>query len=411
MVTLPESTPMSLLTERPVETPENSTTRVLLVDDQPMIGEAVRRMLGSEPSLEFHYCSDPTKAIPEANKFKPTVILQDLVMPDVDGLNLVRYFRANPATADTPMIVLSSKEEAQTKAESFSAGANDYLVKLPDKIELLARIKYHSRGYMNLLQRNEAYRQIAANRKHLADEMAAGERYVRSLLPKPWLKNEPGSIRIDWHFVPTLEMGGDALGYHYLDPDHLALYLLDVTGHGLASALLGVTVMNVLRSGTLPNTDFKDPSQVLFGLNEAFPCEKHGEKFFTIWYAVYHLPSRKLTWAGGGHPASLLFHGNGPPKQLDSQGPMMGMMPWPSFDKSECEVLPGSRLYIYSDGAQEIHKTDGSDWTFPEFIDKMSELVQKKPENVMKELHDYIVMLNGSPVLDDDLSLLEVRFQ
>jgi len=87
------------------------------------------------------------------------------------------------------------------------------------------------------------------------------------------------------------------------------------------------------------------------------------------------------------------------------------MMPWPSFDKSECEVQPGSRLYIYSDGAQEIHKTDGTDWTFPEFIDKMSELVQKKSDNVMKELHDYIVMLNGSPVLDDDLSLLEVRFQ
>lgn len=389
---------------------ETGTTRVLLIDDQPMIGEAVRRMLNAEPNCEFHHCLEPQHAIKVANEFKPTVILQDLVMPDIDGLTLVRYFRVNPTTRDTPMIVLSSKEEAITKADSFAAGANDYLVKLPDKIELLARIKYHSQGYVNLQQRNEAYRQIELNRKHLADEMAAGERYVRSLLPKPWLNEEPGSIRIDWHFVPTLDMGGDALGYHNLDADHLALYLLDVTGHGLASALLGVTVLNVLRGGTLPNTDFKDPSQVLYGLNEAFPCEKHGEKFFTIWYAVYHRPTSKLTWAGGGHPASLLFDQTGSVKQLDSQGPMMGMMPWPFFEKSECEIAPGSRLYLYSDGAQEIHKTDGTDWTFPEFVETMQRLVRTRADSVMKDLHDYIIALNGSPVLDDDLSMLEVRF-
>ena len=95
-------------------------------------------------------------------------------MPDIDGLTLVKFFRANPATADTPMIVLSSKEEAVTKAEAFAAGANDYLVKLPDKVELLARIRYHSRGYVNLLERNAAYRELAEGRKRLADEIAAG---------------------------------------------------------------------------------------------------------------------------------------------------------------------------------------------------------------------------------------------
>ena len=394
---------------------QNGTIRVLLIDDQPMIAEAVRRMLATEPGLEFHYCQEPQRAIVMANEIKPTVILQDLVMPEIDGQMLVKFFRANPSTADTPMIVLSSKEEAVTKAEAFANGANDYLVKLPDKIELLARIRYHSRAYVNLQQRNAAYKEIEKGRKQLADEMAAGEKYVRSLLPKPWKPgDDPDIDAINWYFVPTAAMGGDALGYHRLDKDHLAMYLLDITGHGLASALYGVTVLNVLRTGTLSNTDFKNPGEVLFGLNEAFPCEKHGEKFFTIWYGVYNCSTRKLTWSGAGHPASFLYTGTGPnrphPQQLDSQGPMIGMMPWPHFEQTEVDVPPNSWLYLYSDGAHEIHKTDGTDWTIPEFIQTFTDLVNHKPNEVMPELHNLIREMNGSDVLDDDLSILEIRF-
>ena len=126
---------------------------VLLIDDQPMIGEAVRRMLAGEPDIAFNYCRDATKALAEAARIKPTVILQDLVMPDIDGLTLVKNFRANEATKETPMIVLSTKEDPAVKAEAFALGANDYIVKLPDRLELLARIRYHSKGYIAFLQR------------------------------------------------------------------------------------------------------------------------------------------------------------------------------------------------------------------------------------------------------------------
>jgi len=138
---------------------------VLLIDDQAIIGEALRRMLAPEQDIDFHYCQDPTNAIKVANRIHPTVILQDLLMPEIDGLTLVRYFRANPGTRDVPLIVLSSKEEALTKAEAFALGANDYLVKLPDRLEIIARIRHHSRGYINLLERNEAQEQLEkANR-------------------------------------------------------------------------------------------------------------------------------------------------------------------------------------------------------------------------------------------------------
>src|SRR5580693_671550 len=145
---------------------------VLLIDDQPMIGEAVRRMLAGEPDVVFHYCRDATKAVDEAQRVQPTVILQDLVMPEIDGLTLVKTFRANEPTRETPMIVLSTKEDPTVKAEAFALGANDYIVKLPDRLELLARIRYHSQGYINLLQRNEAYIALQASQKLLAKDVA-----------------------------------------------------------------------------------------------------------------------------------------------------------------------------------------------------------------------------------------------
>src|SRR4051812_27055106 len=101
---------------------------VLLVDDQPLIGEAVRRMLAGEPDIGFHYCKDAPHALEMARAVTPTVILQDLVMPYIDGLTLVKAFRAQDETRETPLIVLSTKEEPTTKAEAFAIGANDYLV-------------------------------------------------------------------------------------------------------------------------------------------------------------------------------------------------------------------------------------------------------------------------------------------
>jgi adenylate cyclase len=130
---------------------------VLLIDDQSMIGEAVRKMLDPEPDIAFHYCNNPLQALKFARECQPTVILQDLVMPQMDGLLLVQFLRSRDApTYQIPLIVLSSKEDPVIKAQAFELGANDYLVKLPDRVELIARIRYHSSAYTNLLKRQEA---------------------------------------------------------------------------------------------------------------------------------------------------------------------------------------------------------------------------------------------------------------
>jgi len=146
---------------------------VLLVDDQAMVSEAISRSLASQPDIDFHYCADPREAVAVANQIKPTVILQDLVMPGLDGLALVSRFRGNPATKDTPIIVLSTNENPQMKSQSFAAGANDYLVKLPDKAELIARLRYHSKSYLNQIQRDEAYRALRESQKQLVESNAS----------------------------------------------------------------------------------------------------------------------------------------------------------------------------------------------------------------------------------------------
>ena len=140
---------------------------VLLVDDQPMVGEAIRRALLNDSNIDFHYCARADEALRVAEKTKPTVILQDLVMPGVDGLTLVRQYRQNPTTCDIPIIVLSTREDAEVKRDAFATGVNDYMVKLPDTIELIARIRYHSRSYNNLLQRDAAYRALRESQQQL----------------------------------------------------------------------------------------------------------------------------------------------------------------------------------------------------------------------------------------------------
>jgi sigma-B regulation protein RsbU (phosphoserine phosphatase) len=382
---------------------------VLLVDDQPIVAEAVRRMLAPEDDIAFHYCQDPTQAIAQANALEPTVILQDLVMPELDGLTLVRFFRVNPATREVPLIVLSTKEEPMVKAEAFGVGANDYLVKLPDRLELVARVRYHSKGYIAHLERNEAYRALAESRQLLADEIAEAAKYVRSLLPAPLTS---GPVRVDWRFVPCTQLGGDSFSYHWLDDEHFAVFLLDVSGHGVGSSLMSVSALNILRSQALPRTDFRDPGQVLAGLNAAFDMEQHDNKYFTIWYGVYRPSTRQLTFAGGGHPPALLWSSPAPHdaalKQLDSQGPLIGMIPEMEFEAGTVELAPAARLLLFSDGVFEIEQANGEMWTFDEFVAWLRTL--PPGQSVMERLWQHAQTLHGSDQLTDDFSIVEIEF-
>lgn len=149
---------------------------VLLVDDQVMVAETIRRMLAEESDIEFHYCSDANKAVDTAAELKPTIILQDLMMPDIDGYTLVGQYRENSSIRNVPIIVLSIKDDPQDKSRAFEIGATDYLVKLPDKIELVARIRANTRNYLTQLERDDAFVVLADLRAELEKSNAELQR-------------------------------------------------------------------------------------------------------------------------------------------------------------------------------------------------------------------------------------------
>lgn len=156
--------------------PRTHETVVLLVDDQPIVGEALRQMLRSAPDLVLHVCTDAAAGQSRAEALGPSAILQDLVMPGTDGFEMLRRFREHPATASVPVIVLSSREDPKDKSRAFAAGASDYLVKLPDPIELVARLRAHARSFVAQRERDAAYRQLEALHRQLAEKNAELER-------------------------------------------------------------------------------------------------------------------------------------------------------------------------------------------------------------------------------------------
>jgi len=203
---------MSDMSEESTQHPPHVMNKciVLLVDDQPIIAEGIRRMLENENDIIFHYCENPEKAITMASEIDATVILQDLVMPDIDGMTLVRFFRANMETRNIPIIVLSSKEDPQIKSDAFSNGANDYLVKLPDQIELLARIRAHSKSYLTQLERDSAFHALREMQKQLEESNRklqrltsldgltgiANRRHFNEELDKEWRRAKRGGMML-----------------------------------------------------------------------------------------------------------------------------------------------------------------------------------------------------------------------
>lgn len=245
---------------------------------------------------------------------------------------------------------------------------------------------------------------LQKTQRRLEAELDDAARYVMSILPEP-RKAEPLA---DWLLVPSTELGGDSFGYHDIDEDHLALYLLDVCGHGVGAALLSVTVINVLRASALRGADFHDPSSVLAALNDAFPMETQNDMFFTIWFGVYQRSTGRLTFATGGHPPAI--HIKGPADQreaalLATPGRLaIGAMEGMEYSASQVTVSRGDELLLLSDGTFEIDGV-GSDMLSVERLAEFA-LGDSDPKSILAWVRSFG---DGGP-LPDDFSLLRLRF-
>ncbi len=271
----------------------------------------------------------------------------------------------------------------------------------PQQLPLGARLQVGS----SVLKHEFRSRQEVQQQKLLTRELDKAAAYVRSLLPAP-IDGE--ILSTDWRFVPCAQLGGDAFGYHWLDDDRFAIYLLDVCGHGPRSALHSVSVVNLLRKRTLRRVDFGRPVQVLRALNDAFQMEDHAGMYFTIWYGIFQASRRRLTFASAGHPPALLVDRGRGPQELCIERPGIGLFEETDYEEQEVEVPAASRLYLFSDGAFEVTTDEGREWTIEEFLDLLAAPASRRggPERIERAVRQ----VANADYFEDDFSLLVTDF-
>ena len=243
--------------------------------------------------------------------------------------------------------------------------------------------------------------------QELDSDLRRASDYVRSLLPAP---QAGGLVRTEWHYVPSAQLGGDGLGYFWLDPGTFVFYLVDVSGHGVGPAMHSVTVLNVLRQRALPDVNFGDPASVLASLNSRFQMVDHGGLYFTIWYGVYAVSERALTYSSAGHhPAYLMDAERRTLQPLGSPALMIGVAPDVTYDVNHTIVPTASAVYLFSDGVFEIVAADQRRWDLTDFLPLIQEQAQPGTSEPAR-LYEAVTRAAGSHQLDDDFSLMVASF-
>jgi sigma-B regulation protein RsbU (phosphoserine phosphatase) len=342
---------------------------------------------------------------------KPLVVLNALEdkrffdNPMVVGEPFIRFYAGYPLKGPDGQNV-ATLCVADSAPRAFSDSDLGTLRQLAELAEQELNLVGVITAQQELLETRNA---LIASQQQLARELTEASVYVRSFLPERQVGiDDP--IRFDYQFIASSQLGGDLLGYEELDDDHLAVWLLDVTGHGVGATLLSISVGNTLRNGTLPGGPC-DPARVLRELNRAYPMERNNNKFFTMWYGVYHRPTRTLRYASAGHHPALLGTPDGASQRLGSPGLMIGAVPDADYVTESVVVPEGARLYLFSDGLYEIR--GGADDAMLGLTGICQIITAPHPpettriQHVLEQARGY---LGPDRTFTDDVSILEVEF-
>ena len=375
--------------------------KILIIEDDPLFRLVLTKALKNQ-GYDVAVATNGEEGLTQGKQLRPALILCDWMMPRMDGLEVCRRIKADPELATTFFVLLTAREGVEDRVEGLDTGADDFLSKPIEVNELRAKVRAG-------LRLHQLSQDLQTAKQKLETELAEAAEYVRSLLPSPLT----GEVRIDARFIPSQQLGGDCFDYYWLNSDELAIYVVDAAGHGVGSALLSVSVQNLLRSQSLSGVNFSQPDRVLGALNDAFQMENQGDKYFTIWYGVYNRIKRQLVYASAGHPPAILLspHSEISPqvKSLKTPGLPVGMFSEISYISDQCHIEANSTLYVFSDGAYEIHQPDGNLWGLEAFTNL---LASYKPTNTshLDMVLEYIQNVRVKDRLEDDLSLLQIDF-
>jgi len=396
---------------------------VLIAEDSRIQAELLRRRLVEEGYLA-RVAENGAEALRQIQQRKPTIVVSDIEMPEMDGYALCKAIKSDPQLRRIPVVLLSSLADPTDIIRGLDAGADNYVTKPYEPDYLLARIAallttpiaddaatdrkglevtLAGKRYvvdpgrhqvLNLLvstfenavtKNNELIRvnekltvtqdqlqqqnrqlaqfntQIEQANDQLTSDLQAAADVQQSLLPTA-LPDVPG-FGFAWCFRPCDELAGDFLNVVPLDDRHVALYVVDVSGHGVASSLLSVSVSRMLMTGissVLVKTDeatgdavIAAPDEVLVELNERFPMELAANKYFTIVYGILDLQTRQFRYASAGQPPIAHLDASGQANLLTSAGLAIGWLPDAEYELETLTLNPGDRLWLYSDGVPE----------------------------------------------------------
>lgn len=396
----------------------------LIAEDSRMQAKILENRL-QQAGYEVDVAGDGAQGLELARRRKPQIIISDIEMPRMTGYEFCRAVKQDPRLRDVPVILLSTLSDAEDIIRGLDAGADNYVTKPYDPTYLLGRVdalrktpiagaeqegtdlsvtlagrtyqvKSGRQQVLNLListfenaveKNRELHRmneqltiakekltqsnaeleslnsKLASANARMSQDLQAAARVQRSLLPDTNL--EIPRIEIAWHYTPCEELAGDFLNLVPLDDTHVAMFVVDVSGHGAASSLLAVAVGRLLtgrasETSLLVRTDpvtgsstITSPAAVVAELNRRFPMESQAGLYFTIAYGVLNTKTREYRHVSAGHPPGVHHPHGGKPVFLDGDGFAVGWMEDVDYEEHCLTLGPGDRLFLYSDGVNE----------------------------------------------------------
>lgn len=390
--------------------------KILIVDDSQDIRILLRRILQAA-GYEVAEAVNGEKALNEVTVLKPGLVLLDIVMPGISGYEVCETMKKMDAAADIPVIFLSAKSDAADKIKGLEIGGSDYVTKPFDKGEVLARVENQLkiRRLTNELIRTNA--ELTEKQKRLDEDLKAAAGIQQSLLPRtiPDVEN----LIIAWKFMPSYMIGGDIFNVFRLDESHIGLYLIDVSGHGVPSALITVSVSQTLHpdSGSVtkkkisgpPGYEIISPKEVFRTLDREYPIERF-DKYFTIVYLIIDTKTGNLIYSSAAHPPPVILHRDMDLELLEKGGTIIGLDGIIPFDEEQKTLQRGDKVILYTDGIVEYQNDGGTFFGEERFYSLLNSLRHESVENLLDGVVESINDFGKGKEFRDDITLVAIEY-
>ncbi len=376
---------------------------ILLVDDEPVarLSTAHRLRRLGYTVLE---AEDGARGLKIIRKVRPDLIILDWIMPEMDGPTVCEAIRNDPALSSSQIILMTANDRPEQIAEGLARGADDFLSKSASKQEIAARVQAGIRASALVRQLEHTRDDLRAKQAELEEDLHSAARFVESLLPPPG-SPAPG-LHLSWHYRPSLNLGGDLFGVTPWGPEHLGLFILDASGHGVSAALRAASLIAFLRSTDLLKVvGSYDPGRILTETNRRFPMTADGD-YFTLWIGALHLPSRKLTYATAGHSGAVLCRPQAAAQWLARPSLPVGFDPAVVFAGDSVPLQPGDRLFLMSDGIYEPLSPGGEVWGKARLQQVLEQEAARPMDELITQCFQSARLWQGAEHFADDAALV-----